>query len=205
MNLGSILTFPIHIYYLAFSALYTLNTRFQFSIDPSTPFSQSSFLGIHLCTSINAAMAGWTGYEEQSSHYLDLAASHVYPLVYVASENATSVVQFTAEAAALSPPVPVITKEDLLNEDQLKELRSLTWDQAALIDYIMLRSAGFFAGMVESSFTWNIAMARAATRGGKEALCRDNIWEVGSGISWQDECSEIMGADPSEFKGRMWP
>lgn len=108
------------------------------------------------------------------------------------------------EAATLSPPITVVTKEDLVSANELKEMRALTWDQAALIDYVVLQSAGYFAGLVESSFTWNVAMRRAATRGREGAVCGE-VNKTGEGIAWRDEWSEIMGVDPSEFMGKLWP
>jgi hypothetical protein len=203
-NFGSLLTFPASIYYLAFSVLHTLNERYNLSISPFALSSPAPYMGVHLRTSEDAIKAGWSSYEVQSKHYLSLAASRSFSTIYVASGNATSIFQFTMEAAALSPPVTIVTKEDLLSADELMELRALTWDQAALIDYVVLESAGYFAGLVESSFTWNVAMKRAATRGREGAVCGEPH-ETGEGIAWWDEWSEIMGVDPSEFRGKLWP
>jgi hypothetical protein len=130
-NFGSLLTFPASIYYLAFSVLHTLNERYNLSISPFALSSPTPYMGVHLRTSEDAIKAGWSSYEVQSKHYLSLAASRSFSTIYVASGNATSIFQFTMEAAALSPPVTIVTKEDLLSADELMELRALTWDQAA--------------------------------------------------------------------------
>ncbi|KAH8811173.1 hypothetical protein F5884DRAFT_876335 [Xylogone sp. PMI_703] len=200
-NFGSLLTFPTSAYQLAFSAIHRLHTQYRISIHPPSPFPRADFLGLHLRTSEDAVKAGWSSYEAQSRHYLSLAKKLYFSIAYVASGNASSVSRFAEEAKGLVYPVTVVTKEDLI---PAAEMEGLTWDQAALIDYVILESASYFAGLVESSFTWNVAMGRAAARGGKRAVC-GNQMNTKDGIAWRDEWSEIMGNDPSEFMGKLWP
>lgn len=75
------------------------------------------------------------------------------PVIYVASGNATSVLLFAKSATELSPPIKVVTKDELLFGSDWAEMQALTWDQGALVDYLLLESAGFFAGVTESSFS----------------------------------------------------
>lgn len=99
-------------------------------------------------------------------------------------------------------PLPLFLKNDLLTGHELEELRSLKRDQAALVDYVILQSAGFFAGMQESAISWNVAMARVGKEGG---VCGERSETVKEGSWWRDNWSLIIGDRPHEFKGRVWP
>lgn len=204
INLGHLLPFPPLIYRLAYTALYALSIEHQLFISPTPISSSSVYLGVHLRTATDAVAMGWSDFETQSNRYLHLATNLTVPVIYVASGNATSVALFTKEAAALSPPVMVVTKNDLLSGSDLIEMQALTWDQVALIDYVLLESSGFFAGMTESSFSWNVAIKRAAVAGVPNAVCGDDV-DVGPDVVWKDRLSEIYGEDSTAFRGRIWP
>ncbi|KAH8600234.1 hypothetical protein B0O99DRAFT_536811 [Bisporella sp. PMI_857] len=200
-NFGSLLMFPEHIYHLAFQALYTMNTQHQVTASATNLSSPTNYMGLHLRTSSDATQAGWSSFEKQSEQYLRLASSLPYSLIYLASGNGTSISQFREEAKNMT----VVVKEDLLPENGLEKLRSLTWDQAALVDYLILRQAGFFAGLTESSFSWNVAGARTAIKAGVEGVCGNQEATFAEGVAWQDEWSLIIGDNGNEFKGRLWP
>jgi hypothetical protein len=201
-----LLTFPTSIYHLAFSALHKFSTLQNVSIDPSSLHSQSTYLGVHFKTSSDDIKAGWgsSSYEKQSKHYLSLASTLKLPVIY-ASGNTISVFRFMAEAAALSLPIKVVTKETLLSKNELEELKSLTWDQAELVDHVLLQGAGFFAGIQESSLSWSVAMARGKCRGGEESVCGQRGETLREGRWWRDNWSMMLGDCASEFRGRTWP
>ena len=54
----------------------------------------------------------------------------------------------------------VTTKLELLKGDDLQQLTDLTWDQQALVDYLILTKSTHFTGCSFSSFTMNIAFKR---------------------------------------------
>ena len=61
--------------------------------------------------------------------------------------------------------IKVTTKLALLEnveeyEEELKEMKSLTWDQQALIDYMVLLRSSHFGGTWASSFSYNIVFRR---------------------------------------------
>jgi hypothetical protein len=201
------LTYPTSIYRLAFSALHTFSIQQNLSIDPPSLFSRSSFLGVHLQASSDVSEGGWgpTSYKEQSKDYLELARRLKFPVIYVASGNSLSVFQFMVEAAASSPPIKVVAKENLLSGNNLEELRKLTWEQVELVDHVFLQSAGFFAGIQESSFSWSVAMARTKCRGGEEGVCEERGETLMEGRWWKNNWSMIIGDCPPDFKGRIWP
>jgi len=204
-NVGQLLVFLPTIYRLAYTALHALSITYSLPISPSPITSSPSitYLALHLRTSMDAVAMGWSSYESQSHRYLSLASSLPYMHIYIASGNATSVALFSASAAKLSPPRVVISKESLLAGPDLQEMQSLTWDQLALIDYVMLEHAAFFAGVAESSFSWNVAAKRRALAAGAVGFCER--MEVPAELVWKDEWSLIYGMDDTTFGGKIWP
>lgn len=54
----------------------------------------------------------------------------------------------------------VVTKYDLLQGSDRQRLDSLTFDQQALVDFLVLFRSSAFMGVAHSSFPWNIALRR---------------------------------------------
>jgi hypothetical protein len=128
------------------------------------------------------------------------------PIIYVASGNLTSTSLFSTAATTLTPPIPVITKHDLLEGDDAAALAELSWDQQALVDYLVLLRSSFFMGMAESSFAWAVAVRRRVTSEHGTCGVRTGLW---SGYLWgsalRDEFSDVMGPHPFGWEINMWP
>ena len=99
--------------------------------------------------------------------------------------------------------VTVVTKQDLLRGDSLKELEQMTFDQQGLVDFLMMFKASAFMGVAYSSFPWTVALRR------HELSKYRGIRNLGSDIL-RDEYSELMGmradypsVDP--FDRGLWP
>lgn len=99
--------------------------------------------------------------------------------------------------------VTVVTKQDLLRGDSLKELEQMTFDQQGLVDFLMMFKASAFMGVAYSSFPWTVALRR------HELSKYRDIRNMGSDIL-RDEYSELMGmradypsVDP--FDRGLWP
>lgn len=144
------------------------------------------------------------------SYYLSHIRSSDYltsiPVIYVASGNKTSIQSFAAEIQELSCPSPVVTKEDLLFGNDLSELQSLTWDQQALVDLLILERSSFFMGMADSSFAWTVANRRR--RYSKGGTCRfpSGFWKSKLwGTAFDDEYSDLMGNHGYGWEDKMWP
>lgn len=192
---GNLLSFHTGARRLAASALFKLSTDYYLPSPvsprlPSTsPLAAMNFLGLHLRTSMDAAAAGWANYSVQSTRYLQLADEQRVKHIYIASGNNEDVQKFAAAAL----PRLVVTKRDLLNKDELKELDSLTWDQQAMVDWLVITRASFFAGIVQSSFAWNIALMRGNMMG------RD----VCGGIGWEERLKMLKEEDKEvQLKGK---
>ena len=116
------------------------------------------YLGVHLRVAEDAAKAKWPGYEAQAPAYLDEAQRRNLTVVYLATGSEEHRKMFRADAAARG--IQVVTKEDLLAEQELAELKKLSWDQQAIVDFEVLLHSSYFAGFVRSSFSWVIAIRR---------------------------------------------
>ncbi|CAK7271874.1 hypothetical protein SEPCBS119000_004830 [Sporothrix epigloea] len=117
------------------------------------------YLGAHLRVAEDAANAKWPGYEAQAPAYLDEAEASDLSVVYLATGSAQHRQLFQADAAARN--IEVVTKEGLLDKQELAELQSMTWDQQAIVDFQVLVHSSRFAGFVRSSFSWVVAIRRS--------------------------------------------
>ena len=141
-------------------------------------------------------------YEEQALKYQQYASLYALPVIYAASGNLSSTELFTKAVY----PTPVVTKSSLLSEEDLSVLRSMTWDQQAEVDYLVLLRASRFLGMTDSNFSWAVAVARRTE--GELGSCGG--WEEGKeeiipepGIAFKDELSIIVGG-PSKYHFGTW-
>lgn len=212
---GRILPFSPDVLRLTASAIWTLRNSFSMPLSPNIVVSPAlpkspSFLGVHLRTSADI-LPDWPEYETQRDYYFKQMrdpkhGSYNLPLIYLASGNKSSIAQFTAETAALTPPVRVVTKEDLLLPDELEDLKAMTWDQQALVDYLILLRSSYFLGMAESSFSWLVATRRRVKSVSGSCGVRRGLW---TGYLWGsalwDEFSDLWGAHPYGFEINLWP
>lgn len=144
---------------------------------------EKGFLGVHLRTE-NDALSTWPSFDEQARTYLARASS--FRLAYVATGNETDASRFAALASTQG--LQSITKHQLLTNESERELVSrledLSWDQQALVDFVVLLYANLFLGVSPSSFSMNVALKRHLQ---KEGLYT-RPWKVGSedgdGRSW---------------------
>lgn len=142
-------------------------------------------------------------YEDQAAMYQKLAKEYALPVIYVASGNLSST-QIFAETVF---PTPVVTKSSLLSGEELALLKSLTWDQQAQVDYLVLIRASRYLGMSDSNFSWAVAVARrAAGNIGTCGVIGEEKLKTEKSIALKDELSIIIGK-PSKyhFGTRSWP
>jgi len=160
-------------------------------------------LGVHLRTSMDAP-DHWPKYREQADYYLNIAQTKKFAVIYIASGNETETSRFAAEAAALNPPIAVVTKSDLLSGDDRTAMEAMTWDQQAMIDYQILLKSSYFGGMTESSFSWNIA-AKRRTKSKKGTCGKQNKLLLPRNTVFKDEYSVVLGSHSSDWEFAMWP
>lgn len=146
---------------------------------------------------------GYTSYEEQARAYLTYVSASPIRTIYAASGNTTSLSLFAAEAAKLDPPATVVAKGDMLEGDDKKDLEALTWDQQALVDYLVLEKATRFAGVSDSSFSWGIVYARQVVS--KEAKTCESVKKLDEGVQFRDELSTVFGRPRDWHKDKLWP
>lgn len=119
-----------------------------------------SFAGFHLRTESDA-LSRWPKFANQSGAYLGKASAMKFKAAYLATGNKTEAQKLT-NAASERHGMAVITKHELLARQpkELAALEALTWDQQALIDYIVLLECDYFLGVSPSSFSMNVALKR---------------------------------------------
>ncbi|KAH8165195.1 hypothetical protein CIB48_g3075 [Xylaria polymorpha] len=136
----------------------------------------SLFLGIHLRTEEDA-LSQWPAYENQSKGYLHKAEKHGFKggVAYLASGSEKETRRFS-EAARTHLNLKVKSKYDLVQGQELERLKSLSWDQQALVDFVVLLESDYFVGVSPSSFSINVALKRHLQ---KEGLYT-RPWKIGA-------------------------
>ena len=165
---------------------------------------QRAFTGLHLRTESDA-LSRWPKFDEQSGAYLEQAGAMNFKAAYLATGNKTEARKLTA-AAADQYGMAVVTKHELLRDRpvDLAELEALTWDQQALIDFIVLLECEYFLGVSPSSFSMNVA--------GKRHLKAEGLytrpWRIGGdgdGRSWLIGSYENYWEDWLFMFESLWP
>ncbi|KAI5862058.1 hypothetical protein GGS23DRAFT_574328 [Durotheca rogersii] len=122
------------------------------------------FLGVHLRTESDA-LGFWPTYSTQTDAYLKQATKRGFEAAYIATGDSLEAQNFAGAAIELAQ-MRVVSKMELLKGEDLEELESLSWDQQALVDFIVLLGSDFFVGTMPSSFSIYMAMKRHLRTGG---------------------------------------
>ncbi|CAK7243793.1 MAG: hypothetical protein STHCBS139747_005321 [Sporothrix thermara] len=212
---GKILSFRSDSRQLAAKVLYALRTRFDLPINPAVAINPNAYYGAHLRLESDAQWA-WPPSEWRFSRMHDQFEEQYRNIertglrtVYVASGNQTVVQMFADYLAKMLPgsdgesDVRVVTKHDLLQPDDLRKLSAMTFDQQALVDFMVMFKASAFMGVAFSSFPWNVALRR-------HELSRYAAYANEGSDLLRDEYSTIMGmaADypyVDSFVTSIWP
>ncbi|CAK7206487.1 hypothetical protein SEUCBS139899_009283 [Sporothrix eucalyptigena] len=207
---GKILSFRKDTRELAAKVLYELRTRFDLPIDPAVAINPGAYYGAHLRLESDAIWA-WPPSEWRFSRMHDQFEEQYRNVkrtglrtVYVASGNQTVVYMFADYLAKkLGSDVRVVTKQDLLQPDDMQRLAAMTFDQQALVDFMVMFKASAFMGVAHSSFPWNVALRR-------HELSRYAAYANEGSDLLRDEYSIIMGmaADypyVDSFVTSIWP
>ncbi|KAK3296412.1 uncharacterized protein B0H64DRAFT_398186 [Chaetomium fimeti] len=163
-----------------------------------------AFAGLHLRTESDA-LSRWPKFDDQTGAYLERAGAMDFKAAYLATGNKTEARKLTT-AALQEYGMAVITKHDLLADypSDLAALEALTWDQQALIDFIVLLECDYFLGVSPSSFSMNVA--------GKRHLKAEGLytrpWRIGGdgdGRSWLVGSYENYWEDWLFMFESLWP
>lgn len=161
--------------------------------DPTYETLNTPYLGVHLRTESDA-LGFWPNYDQQTAGYLEAAQKNGLKHAYLACGNATDGHRF-AEQAHAKLGMNMTSKLDLLKGDDLTRLTDLSWDQQALVDFLVLQKSTHFTGCSFSSFTMNIAIKRHLMTGG----IASRAWK-----SPGDEFSTLVGRFESWYGDWMF-
>ncbi|KAK0120607.1 hypothetical protein ONS96_010811 [Cadophora gregata f. sp. sojae] len=208
---------------LAARVLLALDQKFSLGIDPEKAINEKSFFGAHLRLEKDAVEAwspeeGWrfSRMEDQFAEVWGEIKGSGMDVVYVACGDQSIVDTFSEyiarrlEEDEKEMSISVVTKYKLLGGHDLERLNAMTFDQQALVDFLIMFKAGFFMGVAHSSFPWTVALRRHELSVFKEEGRADGGYaNLGSDIL-RDELSVIMGmrrdypyVDP--FEWGLWP
>lgn len=123
------------------------------------PDTAGGFLGAHLRTESDVKGRDlWIDYQTQRNSFIHTAREKNFSTIYIASGDADSIEKFSKSAKEHG--LTVATKFDLLTSLDAERLSSLSWDQQAMVDFLLLRQSLFFVGFAPSSFAFALAFAR---------------------------------------------
>ncbi|PNS18037.1 hypothetical protein CAC42_3996 [Sphaceloma murrayae] len=206
-DFGSLLRPPLHIRRLAGVTTHALARRHGLNLLPSAARHPSAFLGAHLRTEPDAVKAGFTSaghhanFSAQTDAYVAQARRAGLRVIYAASGDKKDLELFRRKAWE-GHGLNVTSKADLLEGHDAEELEALSWDQRALVDWEVLLRSSLFGGFVKSSFSFNIAITRAAVGEREGRVVEERWWEVDPAtlwerdeMAWRDRWSTIWGRD----------
>ncbi len=210
LSLGKILKFRSDARILATTTLKNLVRKYNLSFpDVASPIWNKGigFFGAHLRTEIDS-QKGWpwqlyeySKYSTQSKYYLTQAASSPQvpkPVIYLASGSTIDTEQFTSDAFT-QYNLTVTDKHSLLTGTDKEILEKMSFDQQALVDYLVLLKSKDFAGVGHSSFAWNIALWRHQWAERRDHLNGPQLMS--------DELSQVYGTvrQYEEYAACLWP
>jgi hypothetical protein len=164
---------------------------------------KNGYFGVHLRTERDSQQ-GWppskyeySKYKTQSRFYLEQAVSSGSHVIYAASGDVSQLSRFSEDAKTYN--LSVTTKQDLLQGDDRQELEAMTFDQQALVDWLILLKSSDFAGVGHSSFAWNIALWRHQFAERRDHLNGPQLMS--------DELSQVYGTvnQYPEYACCVWP
>ncbi|CZT53146.1 uncharacterized protein RSE6_14600 [Rhynchosporium secalis] len=228
---GKLLSFRADTRALAARVLLQMKIQYGVDAEPTRParMDGKGFLGAHLRLEKDAIEAwtvaeGWV-YSERDKQFggvWDEARRTKSNVIYVATGDEDIVDAFKeladGELAAEVEEgevlerrnVSIMTKRSLLSASphDLARLEAMTFDQQALVDFLIMFKSTFFVGIASSSFPWTVALRRheMSMYRGADGMGYAN---EGSDIL-RDELSVILGerkeypyVDP--FEWGLWP
>ena len=195
---------------LATKVLERLSSQYELDLDITLPIIPRSFLGAHLGTDYETpavvarheAHDPYLLFENQAHTYLDSARKAHIPIIYAARGNATDIQRFRSLAAGSD--LSVADKHFLLESADRDKLWSMTWDQQALVDFLVVQKGQKFGGVGHSSFSWNVALKREEFA---HAMPRLETLEGEEQESWSDGLSTLWGVRRGYVNsaGCVWP
>jgi len=155
--------------------------------------SQSDgYLGVHLRTEKDVP-AHWPKFDKQADLTFKRALDKGLKHIYVATGDEDQFVKMRDLAAEKG--LLIESKWTMLHDDEQYWVKSMTFDQEAEIDYLVLLKSKQFVGNCYSSFSTKIALSRH--------LAIDPDWKDPFKLS--DSLSQLGGGAPFSYLTMIWP
>lgn len=205
LDFGKLLKFRKEARELATTVLKNLVSRYDLDGTFSDKIWKGSFFGAHLRTEMDSqrgfpvSIYEYSKYSVQSKFYLEQAVASKLPIIYLASGDVKELARFSEDAQKFN--LTVTTKHDLVDGEDKKQLDDFTFDQQALVDFLVLEKSSEFAGVGHSSFAWNIALWRHQFAEQRDHLNGPQLLS--------DELSQVYGINGRgeylEYAACLWP
>ncbi|KAK6335528.1 hypothetical protein TWF696_002301 [Orbilia brochopaga] len=184
-NFGFILEFRRDLSSLAALAV----SRLQKILDRSK--TEKKYLGLHLRTESDVPK-GWSSFRTYGETALSTALDNGISVIYVASGDSEGIEKLRQAVAEYE--IAVTSKWRLLTADEQEYLHSFTFDQQAIVDYLVLLQADMFIGSPESSFSSQLVLRRELISG--DIAVRD--WR------YIDETNRLVGKGVFDYADMQW-
>jgi hypothetical protein len=190
-DIGSLLNPPPSISSLAKLALSRLQQRFGVSLDPGEGGQLPGFVGVHLRTEEDAKLH-YPSFAAQAPAYLNFILSTGFHVAFLATGTTKEEIRIFVKRAE-DFDITVVTKNDLLAEHELKQL---TYEQRALIDFEIMARTSKMIGPSSSQFSFWLAVRRIWVYGSEVESPVTNDGTAG----WRDEFTTLYrGGDDMRF------
>ncbi len=191
---------------LAALVLYHLQKRFGLELDPRQALKNDSFVGVYLKAEMNSDYM-FVSLEDAVSDMLGLVERLKPKVVFAMTGGDGEEMNAFVAQAKDDLNITVVQSKDLLQDQDLRALNGLTWDQRAWVDYEVMLRAGLMAGPAESSLAWGLALRRAGASGASNVSNGSSGANAASYIRWQDSHSTIFGKAETSlvFEETVWP
>lgn len=192
---GKILKFNRAIYELAYTALSQMAEYANLPLLDSERILKTGlrFVGAHLRTEADASdEMRMMGFDDQMGRYIEECHKLNITFMYIASGDKEETEK--AKLLGASSGIFVFNKYSLLEGLDLERLVSFTFDQQALVDYLILLRSTKFMGVDSSSFSANLAIAR-----------HDTLNDYTYWTDFEDELSILIGGRFTFLREAIWP
>lgn len=193
---------------LASAALYRLVGKYGVNLDPHKASVRTGFAGIHMRLELDVQEGqakNAPDFAYQASESVKYVSGTGLSLAFLASggpqEKTASFIEGAREFN-----LTVLTKDMLLDDKEKAQLRTLSYDQQAIVDYEIMRYATRMVGIGVSTFSSDLALVRADMY---SDMPIEDTPEPDSTMMWHDDFTSLIwridGVKWSDWVKSWWP
>lgn len=190
-DLSQLLRFRRDARLLAGSALFQLVEKYGVNIDPHFATEEDGFAGIHMRLELDVEEEEGKSVPEfayQASESVKYVTSTGLKIAFLASGGPREKIDSFIEGSQ-EFNLTIVTKEMLLEGQDLEQLRGLSYDQQAIVDHEILKRATRMVGIGQSTFSADLAIVRADAYSNTALL---KVPEPDNTMMWKDKHTTLF-------------